>query len=287
MAYTKQIGFITFFIVVSLSVFAEDAPFIEIFPNSQLISEHLDAEAQSYELVKGPVKRVNTQLVPESSDVVFATKQQQTFELLGQRSAVRAYDFYRAQLLSKASIIFDCKGRACGASTYWANTYFKNSLLYGPEQFQSYILAKDENNTYIVVYIAQRATGRLMVQLELLSAESGVGGEKNVRKYDEIQASLVQGKFVFSMQAEADLLATIAKVIVRNRNETYLLVAHDYLRASEQVEAGITRTRGIAVGIREKLVAAGVPMARIQAYGAGPIAGMQAGPRVELLVLNK
>jgi len=72
---------------------------------------------------------------------------------------------YLEQLQGIGSLEFECKGRECGSSSYWANKIFKSAMLYGPEQFQSYAVFRTSAGWW-TVYIGQRATRKIYARLD-------------------------------------------------------------------------------------------------------------------------
>ena len=259
---------IFFFILLpALDCAAENV--IAPYPGAQLVSESTDKEIKSHQIISGPVKRVNTKLAPDASEFVSATKSTRIFEIPDQRSTKPIAEYYREALLRHNQILFECSGRTCGASNFWANSVFNRSILYGPEQYQYYFLAKHlSDETFTVIYVAQRATGKLYAYLETLKTESGkmIGGK-------EIASSIrTEGKYVFEGDMDEVVLTAFYEAINASADIKYMLVSHDKLQRGEAVEAAISRTLQMAQSLKNALVAKGIQPTRLETFGAGPIA---------------
>ena len=135
--------------------------------NADLVKKRVGETPATYLLALGALEKINHVIEPEDSRLITGTKSTWTFELPDARSTGSIGDFYRAQLTSIGAILFECSGRGCGSSSYWANKIFNASVLYGPEQFQRYYVA-ELSAGFVVVYVAQRATRDIYVHIEYL-----------------------------------------------------------------------------------------------------------------------
>lgn len=142
----------------------EDAVLVP-YRAAELTSEEWST-ASSHLVVLGSLEKVNRVLQPEKSEVVSGRKLQQTFFLPEARSTEQVVEHYRAQLASSGELLFQCDGRGCGSSSYWANKVFEVAILYGPEQFQKYVISRPQGtDNYVAVYVGQRATGKIYVHI--------------------------------------------------------------------------------------------------------------------------
>ena len=79
--------------------------------------------------------------------------------------------FYREQLVLRGGLAFECQGRTCGSSSYWANRILDKPVLYGPEQFQQYqVFTLPADAGYVAIYVGQRATRKIYAHIEFVSA---------------------------------------------------------------------------------------------------------------------
>ena len=229
-------------------------------------------------------------LEPESLEFVSGSRQSTTYYIPNERRVGKVMEFYKDQLNNSARILFECSGRDCGSSNYWANTVFKVPILYGPEQYQNYVVGKTaDRGDYVSVYIGQRGTRKIYVHVEttITSLESPIADEV------AISAALTsQGRYVISM-AEGDtnidsIVEAVAKSMNNNRRIRLTLVAHDNLLDGETIKQGQQRTLRLSESVRYALVSAGIAEDRLSAYGVGPLSPREdkGSPRLELLVIH-
>ena len=120
------------------------------------------SDASSHLVVLGSLEKVNRELQPEKSEIFYGRRYQETYYLPEARRTEQVFDHYRLQLEQLGEVLFQCDGRACGSSSYWANKVFEEAILYGPEQFQKYLIAKrSDGGGYVAVYVAQRASRKI------------------------------------------------------------------------------------------------------------------------------
>lgn len=70
------------------------------------------------------------------------------------------------QGIDGGEILYSCQSRACGSSNAWANNFFNDYLLYGPDSSQSLWVVKDARMHYWVVYLNRRGAGDVMVRVD-------------------------------------------------------------------------------------------------------------------------
>jgi hypothetical protein len=99
--------------------------------------------------------------------------------------------FYSDQLTS-AEVLYACDGLDCGSSHFWANEIFSNSRLVGRDQQQIYRVFKQKDKTgmtrVFVLYVVQRGTRQVMVNLDELSTRDAVTAERSLT--DQIDQAL-------------------------------------------------------------------------------------------------
>lgn len=137
------------------------------YPGAELVGEEAGDEPVFHLIVLGSLEKVNHELEPEESSIVKGIKSSQTFYLPQARRTKEVMAFYAAQLESQGEIVFQCRGRGCGSSSYWANKILGRAFLYGPEQHQHFMIAElPDEAGYLAVYVGQRATRKIYVHLE-------------------------------------------------------------------------------------------------------------------------
>jgi hypothetical protein len=176
--------YLAFVLLISVALVAESdsasvAEPIGLFPSSELVEQET-TESTGHLVVLGALKKVNHELRPKKSILVPGRKDASTWYLPEARSTKQVADHIKSELLESANLLFECRGRSCGSSSYWANKYFERAILYGPEQYQYYLIAQrsvpqhslsqqKEEGDYIVIYIGERATRKIYVHIEYIS----------------------------------------------------------------------------------------------------------------------
>ena len=137
---------------------------VSSFPGAELVTKSMEP-AKSHMLVLGALEKVDRELRPENYKILAAKKSSYTYYLPEARQTKEVFEYYLDQLQSIGSLEFECRGRECGSSSYWANKIFKSAMLYGPEQFQSYAVFRTSAGWW-TVYIGQRATRKIYARLD-------------------------------------------------------------------------------------------------------------------------
>lgn len=263
---------------------------IEPYPGAEVVKSTRDEKVVSRRIILGPLKKINNILEPKFFEYVTGTRSSTIYYIPDARRVGRIVEFYRDQFDQSAQVLFRCEGRNCGSSNYWANTIFKSPILYGPEQYQNYIIAKDlATNAYISIYVGQRGTKKIYVHVQITDgAETSSAFTKG-----SLSAALkTRGRYVITTEdfiLKSSLIAEIADFMKVNRQSKLTLVSHDSLQKGEFVEDGLKRTLRLSDSVRSTLVAAGISKDRLQAFGVGPLSPLDAGhnSRLELLVIRR
>jgi len=253
---------------------------IETFPHAKVVSEEVLSTTQNFELTMGPVKRINSLLRPESLLVVRGKKQAITLLSSKRRNAEEIFQHYLDQLSTGSEVLFQCIGRSCGPSTYWANRIYENALLYGPEQYQRYLFAKIDasQSDYLVIYIGQRATGQVYIQHEVIFSEV---------TEDQMNSILAEtGRYILPQNIDEKLIGQIENVIASTQSQ-YVLVVHDKLLEGESFDRALGRTDELARQLKKRFNNQKT-LSQIRFYGAGPISPLtgQLAERIELIKLR-
>ncbi|MFT7684775.1 MAG: hypothetical protein ACI9FB_000116 [Candidatus Azotimanducaceae bacterium] len=264
--------------MVPTTSFAENS--IDYYPQSELVKSQESREL--FELVTGPIRRTNNLLNPETTLLVTGRKQSATLLGSHRRNVESVYQYYLTQLDDQAEILFQCIGRSCGPSTYWANEIFQNASLYGPEQYQRYLLARVSKDSYFQLYIGQRATGIVYLQHDLILADSN---DSPTGAIDRMMQE--KGRYVFSNEIDTNLVGFVNEYISANSSNTYGIIVHDEVKTGETVEQAIAKSVERANSLRAQFKQ-DQGLSNVTFHGLGPIAPV-AGldkTRTELVVLN-
>jgi len=186
--------YLAFVPLISLALLAESQPAavaepVALYPSSELVEQET-IESTALLVVLGALEKVNHELQPEKSVLVPGRKDSSTWYLPEARRTKQVAEHFKSELVESANILFECQGRSCGSSSYWANKHFERAILYGPEQYQHYLIAqrstpeppasgvsisepfispKIEEGDYIVIYIGERATRKIYAHIEYIS----------------------------------------------------------------------------------------------------------------------
>lgn len=176
--------YLAFVLLISVALVAESEPAslaepVGLFPSSELVEQET-TESMGHLLVLGALEKVNHELQPEKFILVPGRKDASTWYLPEARRTKQVAEHFKSELVESANILFECQGRSCGSSSYWANKLFERAILYGPEQYQHYLIAQRSvpqhslsqqkaEGDYIVIYIGERATRKIYVHIEYIS----------------------------------------------------------------------------------------------------------------------
>ena len=280
-------------LVCSLLTFlpsARAAAILDAYPGAEVVGSNTDPKVTTRRIFLGSLKKINNVLEPESLEFVSGSRQSTTYYIPNERRVGKVMEFYKDQLSKSARILFECHGRDCGSSNYWANTVFQTPILYGPEQYQNYLVGRlIDQGDYVSIYIGQRGTRKIYVHIEttITSLKSPIADDV------AISAALTStGRYVISL-AEGDtnidsIVESVAKSMNNNRGIRLTLVAHDHLQDGETIKQGQQRTLRLSESVRSALVSAGIAEDRLSAYGVGPLSPLEDkdSSRLELLVIH-
>ncbi len=147
---------------------------LPVYPGAELVQEAAAPAPASHRIVLGALEKVNNELVPERAEIVRGVKTTATWYLPEARRTSEVGSFIEQQLTGAGPIIFQCEGRACGSSSFWANTVLQRAILYGPEQHQRYYLTRTTDPSgYLAAYVGQRATRKIYLHIEFVAVGEG------------------------------------------------------------------------------------------------------------------
>ena len=237
------------------------------YPGLQLVDSAIGNSVESHRIILGSLKKVNNVLEPENFEYIIGTKRSETFFVPGERDVDQVKDFYRAQLLALGEILFECSGRNCGSSNYWANTVFVKPILYGPEQFQRYFLARLKHGEYVSIYVAMRGTRKLYFHIEVI-------GKDQVREKIER----------FSFQTSEAAVSFAREILSKSEELTLHIVVHHDIEEGRAIEYSIEKSKQMGNKLKGLLG----DQDRITIHGLGALVENQtrSPSRIELLVFR-
>lgn len=234
---------------------------VERFPLSYIV-DYRQREVPEYRLILGGLAKVNGVVRPEREQRLKGDMTRITYQMTTGHSSTEPFRFMRDQLLKKgAQVMFECQGRDCGSSNYWANSIFRSSQLYGVDQTQHYLAAR-LGRDYFVLYTVIRGNKRVYAHLEVLSSKQG----------DLTQALEAQGYARF--EAGGELPATLFEYLKRNPEVKIWVVGLD--RSVDSVEEALKKSEELADAVAQ-LIRQQVDASRVQVHALGPLAPLMIG----------
>lgn len=148
---------------------------IERFPGARIVDYRVDNNT-FYALALGRMQRVNGRVSPRESERYQGDLRRITYEIPSGFGAAEVFSHFSEQLLGGGGeALFNCQGRDCGSSNFWANDLFGSRILYGPEGGQYYMAARYQLSVdgesvkgYAALYVITRGNRRLYAHLDFL-----------------------------------------------------------------------------------------------------------------------
>ena len=162
-----------FIVLLMMVSFAGAIPAEVLTPyvGAELVAEGADTHDARHLVVLGSLEKVDHVVLPEQSTTFKGLRTWKTYYLPQARRTRDVAEHYREEIERLGEVKFACSGRTCGSSSYWANTLFEQSILYGPEQYQQFFIVEEpDGGGYTSVYIGQRATRKIYVHIQALTS---------------------------------------------------------------------------------------------------------------------
>lgn len=267
------------------------------FPDSAIVERGLQRDI-NYRLVLGGLERVRGEVIPEDSQRLRGDVTTLTYEVSQSFRGEDVYQYFQDQLEERNyEVLFDCTGRGCGSSNYWANDIFRNRILYGPESNQFYMAFRAnsglENDPHFALYIITRVNRRIYAHIQVVEP-GGTGELEQVATPGEAQPIAVdgtldqailldrltqQGSVILpdiAFQAGDRLpamldITPIVDALNADLSISVYLVAHLSVEG-QSLDELMRRSTARANAVRQALIAAGIDATRIEAAGVGPLA---------------
>ena len=276
-------------IVLSLGTLTASAAGLPVYPGAELVESQSGGAVERNQIILSSLKKIRNVLEPDQIISVRGSRSTQTYYVPGVRNVEVVIEHYKDSAAQGYETLFTCQGRTCGSSNYWANTVFKNSILYGPEQFQYYWVGQDNaTKHYHLVYLGRRGTQKIYLQHEAIVVENqGVARAINGMQFG---SSGIIRLPLSEFEADLDELAVVLlRQLPENSTTRVAIVVHDYQQELETLEQAIDRTSNQAERLKRQLINQGLAGQRLEAYGIGPISpgGELQYPRVELVLLPR
>ncbi|MEX6502804.1 DUF4892 domain-containing protein [Pseudomonas zhanjiangensis] len=171
-------------LLAAVSAFAEDVPgshdleFLPRFPGTQIV-RFAEAAEQERTYPQGAVRRISGRLRYEREVQVQGRYVSLTYELPRTHSAGEVFTAAREAMQAQgAELLYWCQERECGPSNLWANAVFGQSILYGSDEQQAYVLmrlAEPRQDSLLALYSITRGNRRAYLHVEWLGADGPLG----------------------------------------------------------------------------------------------------------------
>ncbi len=280
---------VLFLSLVSGSIQAATQLSLAAFPNARAVYQS-ESDTDDYRLALGALKKVNNVWRAEQEQRVSGRLHRDTLEAPPGFNAEEVYDFYADQLQGmNARVLFSCKGRRCGTSNSWANTRFGIKQLFGLDQYQHYgafeIVDAREQLFFVALYTVRRGNKRVYAQVDVLQSRGGRQGEIAANPETISQQLEQRGHYVLpglsagssSPRLDPQHLQSLVAALRLQRFMRVAVVGHDYGADghAQRQEASLQ----YAQFVKNEIVQAGIPAARLEAYGLGGLAPERRGER--------
>ncbi|WP_339512236.1 DUF4892 domain-containing protein [Pseudomonas sp. RL_15y_Pfl2_60] len=157
---------------------SKDLPVMPRFTGSQIVDYSEQAEQERI-YPQGSIRRISGRLRYENEIQLKGDLTAITYRLPETHSSDQVFNSTREALLAKnAQMLYWCQGRDCGGSSLWANSVFSKSILYGPDDQQSFALfrlAEPQQDSILALYSITRGNRRAYLHAELLASDSALG----------------------------------------------------------------------------------------------------------------
>ncbi len=229
-----------------------------------------------YRLVLGAVVKIDRQVRADQDQRLAGELQQFTWEIPRSHEPAEPFEAMRSQLQSLgAKMLYECAGRACGASNIWANDLFRYATLYGRDDSQRY-LAAQLNGQHLALYAVRRGNQRVYLHLDLISSDEAV----EAAWYAPLDG---QGYRVLPHWPESPELA-VKQLIdwMAQSGASVRLVVH---QSGTDVTLAQRESERHAQVLRQQLLDAGVEANRVEAFGVGNLVPSVLGASTQLAVV--
>lgn len=154
---------------------SRDLDVLPRFPGSEIV---VFSEADERERIypQGAIRRISGRLRYEREVAARGPMTALTYELPGTHTADEVFTAAREALQKQgAELLYWCQGRECGSSSLWANAVFGQSMLYGADDQQAYVLmrlAEPRQDNLLALYSITRGNRRAYLHVELLASDT-------------------------------------------------------------------------------------------------------------------
>lgn len=245
-----------------------------------------------------PVREINNEIRSETMARLSVSGEGRLYQIARDANRREAREHYLTLLRDRgAQVLFECSGIRCGRSNVWANQIFGQSVLYGRDATQDYLVAgvvADDGSRWLTsVYTVTRGNLREYVWIEHLKVAAGSSipglGAVNNRIAGPVIVPWQGGVTV-----QFDWSATDRRKInelARLEGAKVVLVGYSELAGSESFDDAMNRARKASESLSQVLSKTGVSRSQQQLLIVGPSVLVadpaRQGDRVEVMVITR
>ncbi len=265
---------------------------IELYTPKTVVRDHF--------IGLGRLKIINGQMVPEYSTRLSGSLTRLTYRGPDGHSSKELFEHFKNQVKPYVQeLLYECEGRDCGSSNHWANNIFNIAILYGPDQYQYYLVAKliiDGKDTLAMIYAIRRGNKRIYLQMDMLEISASALNSIEVNPDTVFRLLKEKGRYVLRTlefnnenqltSESSESLSHVVRMLEKQVRLNLYVVGHSYGAASLEnlQQLSLQRAQEVVKALKD----AGVADNRLMAIGVGPVApngealGRQG--RVELVI---
>lgn len=235
------------------SASADEAGAITSYPKAELVESNR-LEVNRYQIVLSELKRSDATHFAEQSVFRSGQLQRRLFSLPRRSELANVIQHYQQQMQQgNFQLLYQCTGRDCGSSHFWANQVFDNAVLVTREHSKHYIAmqrATDQGVEVVTLYIAQRGSRQILVNADVMVLDKPISlarvSNEDIRKKLRSQSGWLPGLIVangvIDETASSPLLEELKSLAGPDRENLHLTVhcytssnMGDNIRCSEKL----------------------------------------------------
>ncbi|MGO1501811.1 MAG: DUF4892 domain-containing protein [Marinobacter sp.] len=255
-------------------------------------------ESSGHLVLFSPVREVNNQIRSESMARLPVSGEGRLYRIARDANRREARAHYLELLRERgAQVLFECSGIRCGRSNVWANQIFGQSVLYGRDATQDYLVAgvvADDGSRWLTsVYTVTRGNLREYVWVEHIEVAPGAAIPGLGAVNDRVSGPVIvpwQGGVTYRFDWQATDRRKINE-LAGVEGAKVVLVGFSELGANEPLKDSMDRARKAAESLSEVLTKTGVSRQQQELLIVGPSVLVtdpaRQGDRVEVMVISR
>ncbi|WP_227171163.1 DUF4892 domain-containing protein [Marinobacter sp. CA1] len=280
-------------LIVPLSLQAQTV--VPAFPLASVEAE-TEIVSPAHLVLLSRVREVNDRIRSESLARVPVNGEGQLLKIAedSNREDARAYYFNQLKKLN-AQILYQCEGRSCGRSSVWANRIFRQSILYGRDANQDYLVAavqEDASIHLVLVYTVTRGNLTDYVWVEQLRLGEGADVPGLDLLSERVRGPIVvpwQGGITYRFEWDSTDRRQVTDW-ASGADSAVVITAHSSLADGETLEVSMARASEALEAMSSLLQKSGISREQQVPIVVGPAVSMptpdRSGDRIEIVVIS-